>query len=354
MRISLITDAWPPQTSGVVTTMVRMADGLRARGHEIQVIHPGLFKTLPCPTYPDIRLAVRPYRKLARLMDEFRPQAIHLAVEGPLGLAGRRFCLRRKYEFTTSITTRFPEYVQLRSGLPVTWLYRAMRRFHRPATRTMIAAPSFMDELTSRGFERLVFWGRGVELDLFKPRPKTALTGERPISIYLGRVAVEKNLEAFLGLELTGSKVVIGDGPALEKLSRKYTEVRFLGRKTGRDLAVHLAAADVFVFPSLTDTFGVVLIEAMACGLPVAAFPATGPRDVVLHGQTGWLDHDLKYAVEQALVMDPEKCRAHAQGFSWSRSVDQFEANLISISQSNPQAKPTNGFACQTDRIGRS
>ncbi len=333
MRISLITDAWAPQTSGVVTTLSRMVQGLEERGHEVQVIHPGLFKTLPCPTYPDIRLAVLPYRKLARLVDQFRPQAVHLPVEGPLGLAGRRFCRKRGFLFTTSITTRFPGYIQMRFHLPASWFYAAMRRFHGPAKKTMIAAPSFMAELRQRGFKNLVYWTRGVELDLFKPRPKTALSGKRPINIYLGRVAVEKNLDAFLSLDLPGSKAIIGDGPALEELTRRYQEVNFLGRKTGLDLAVHLAAADVFVFPSLTDTFGVVLIEAMACGLPVAAFPVTGPLDVVLPGRTGWLDRDLKKAVEKALTMDPEKCRAHALGFSWSRSLDQFEANLARINE---------------------
>ena len=329
MRISLITDAWAPQTSGVVTTLSRMVQGLEERGHEVQVIHPGLFRTIPCPTYPDIPVSMPPYRKLNRMVDEFRPQAIHLPVEGPLGMAGRRYCRKRGYPFTSSITTRFPEYIRMRFGIPSSWLYAAMRWFHGPAERTMIAAPSFMAELRERGFKNLVYWTRGVELDLFKPRSKESLSGDRPISVYLGRVAVEKNLDAFLSLDLPGSKAVIGDGPALEELTRKYPKVNFLGRKTGLDLAVHLAAADVFVFPSLTDTFGVVLIEAMACGLPVAAFPVTGPLDVVLQGETGWLDQDLRKAVEMALTMDPERCREHALGFSWERSLDQFEANLV-------------------------
>jgi len=331
LRISLITDAWPPQTSGVVTTLTRTVRGLEERGHRVQVLHPGLFRTVPCPTYPEIRLALKPRRPLADFLDAFDPEAVHLAVEGPLGLAGRRHCLRRGRPFTTSITTRFPEYIHLRSGLPAGWLYRLLRWFHAPASRVMVATPSLRAELAGRGFTSLVRWSRGVDTDLFRPRPKTALAGPRPISLYLGRVAVEKNLEAFLGQDLPGSKVVIGDGPALNSLSRRHPEARFLGRKTGEDLASHLAAADVFVFPSLTDTFGLVLIEAMACGLPVAAFPVTGPKDVVVQGRTGWLDHDLEKAVRMALTLDPEACRQEALKYSWSRSIDQFEANLALI-----------------------
>ena len=331
MKISLISDAWPPQTSGVVTTMTRTAAGLEERGHRVQVIHPGLFPTVPCPTYPDIRLAVGPFAKLSKLLDQFRPQAIHLAVEGPLGLAGRRYCHKRGLPFTTSITTRFPEYIELRTGLPAPWLYKGMLWFHRPAARVMIAAPSFLAELGQKGFTNLVPWSRGVELDLFKPGPKTGLPGRRPIAVYLGRVAVEKNIEAFLELNLPGSKTVIGDGPALEELKAKHPEVNFLGRKTGPELAGCLAAGDVFVFPSLTDTFGVVLIEAMACGLPVAAFPVTGPKDVVVHGRTGWLDEDLEAAVTKALAMDPMACREQALTYSWPRAVELFEANLAPI-----------------------
>jgi len=331
LRISLVTDAWPPQTSGVVTTLTRTVRGLKERGHQVQVLHPGLFRTAPCPTYPEIRLALKPRRRLAALLDSFGPEAIHLTVEGPLGLAGRRHCLRRGLPFTTSITTRFPEYIHLRSGLPAGWLYRLLRWFHAPARRIMVATPSLRAELAGRGFTSLVRWSRGVDTDLFRPRPKTALAGPRPVSLYLGRVAVEKNLEAFLGLDLPGSKVVIGDGPALASLSRRHPRARFLGRKTGEDLARHLAAADVFVFPSLTDTFGLVMLEAMASGLPVAAFPVTGPRDVVLQGRTGWLDRDLEKAIRQALTLDPEACRQEALKYSWSRSIDQFEANLAPI-----------------------
>ena len=331
MRVCIISDAWTPQVNGVVTTMKKMVAGLKTKGHEVLVIHPGLFKTLPCPTYPEIRLALKPQSKMIGLLNEFGPQAIHLTTEGPLGLAGRNYCVRRGLNFTTSICTRFPEYVELRTRIPASWLFRFWRWFHAPAQKTMVATDSLKKDLEGIGFKNLAPWGRGVDLDLFCQRPKDILPGPRPISLYMGRVAVEKNLEAFLSLDLPGSKVVIGDGPALNSLKRKFPQVRFLGRKTGLDLAQHVAAADVFVFPSLTDTFGVVLIEAMACGLPAAAYPVTGPKDVIVHGQTGWLDQNLGLAVEKALQMDPDRCRARAEEFSWQRSVDQFEANLAPL-----------------------
>ncbi|WP_028586927.1 glycosyltransferase family 4 protein [Desulfocurvus vexinensis] len=331
MRIAICTDAWQPQTSGVVTTLNRMTAGLAARGHEVLVVHPGLFRSVPCPTYPDIRLAVLPGRRLGRLLDEFAPQAVAVPAEGPLGLAARNHCLRRGWPFTTAFMTRFPDYVRLRSGMPEAWTFRALRWFHRPAAATMVSTPSLREELSRRGFANLRHWGRGVDTELFCPRGKAALDLPRPIAMYMGRVAVEKNLDAFLGLDLPGSKVVIGDGPALEAMRRRYPAARFLGRKTGLDLAVHLDAADVFVFPSRTDTFGIVLIEAMACGVPVAAYPVPGPRDVVAHGRTGWLDEDLSHAVDRALAMDPAQCRALALEHTWERSVEQFLGNLVPI-----------------------
>ena len=328
MRIALVTDAWTPQTSGVVTTLNRMVAGLRARGHELLVLHPGLFASLPCPTYPEIRLAVLPGRRLARLLDDFDPDAVHIPAEGPLGLAGRTWCLRRGQPFTTAFMTRFPDYVRLRTGLPPALTYRLLRWFHGPATRTMVSTPTLRRELTALGFANLALWGRGVDTDLFRPRPKDRLDLPRPLAVYMGRVAVEKNIEAFLDLDLPGGKAVIGDGPALARLRARYPETAFLGRKTGLDLAEHLAAADVFVFPSRTDTFGIVLIEAMACGVPVAAYPVMGPVDVVRDGVSGALDQDLGRAVRRALDLDPADCREYALGFSWEKSVQQFEANL--------------------------
>ncbi len=331
MKIVIVTDAWHPQTNGVVTTLSRTVEGLHARGHTVEVIHPGLFRTFPCPTYPDIRLAIFPFRKVARLLDELKPDAIHMPTEGPLGFTGRKYCVKRKIPFTTTFTTKWPEYVQVRFGIPAKCTYKLIRWFHKPAVRTMVATPSLKEDLEAIGIRNLVFWGRGVDSELFRPRPKTAIDAERPIHMYMGRVAVEKNIEAFLKLNVSGTKVVIGDGPALANFQQTYPEVQFLGRKTGEDLAVHLASADVFVFPSLTDTFGIVMIEAMACGIPVAAYPVVGPKDVVLHGETGWLDVDLRTAVEKALTLSPERCREYALQFSWEKCIDQFEMNLAPI-----------------------
>lgn len=331
MRIAIATDAWQPYVCGVVTTLNKMIDGLRSRGHEVLVLHPGLFRTFPCPTYPDIPISILPGRVIAREFEAFRPEAVMVPTEGTIGLAARNYCARHKLAFTTAFMTRFPEYVKMRTGLPTDPIYRMMRWFHGKAARTLVATPSLKNELEGRGFANLNFWGRGVDTELFRPRDKTALDLPRPISMYMGRVAVEKNIGEFLNLSLPGTKVVIGDGPALERLQAEHPAVRFLGRKTGLDLAVHLEAADVFVFPSLTDTFGVVLIEAMACGLPVAAHPVTGPMDVVVQGETGWLDQDLGRAVDKALSMDPAACRAHALNFTWERSLDQFKENLVRI-----------------------
>lgn len=331
MKIVIATDAWDPYVCGVVTTLKRMVAGLGDRGHEVLVVEPGMFRTVPCPTYPDIPLSVLPGRRLSAMFDEFGPEAVMVPTEGPIGLAARNLCVRRSQPFATAFMTRFPEYVRMRTRIPEGAVYRLMRWLHRPAARTLVATPSLREDLEGRGFGNLAFWSRGVDTTLFRPRPKDAVEAPRPLAMYMGRVAVEKNIRAFLDLELPGSKAVIGDGPALGKLRREYPEVLFLGRKTGRDLAVHLAAADVFVFPSRTDTFGVVLIEAMACGLPVAAYPVTGPRDVVLHGETGWLDEDLGLAVHRALDMDPARCRARAMEFTWERSVEQFEAALAAI-----------------------
>ncbi len=337
MRIALVTDAWAPQTSGVVTSMTRMAEMLAVRGHTIEVFHPGLFRTVPCPTYPDIRLALFCGRSLAKCLDAFRPDAIHLPTEGPLGLAGARYCRRRGYPYTTTYTTKWPEYIKIRFGIPLGVTYWFLRRFHNGAAHVSVSTNSLEVTLRARGFEGIVRWGRGVDSNLFRPRDKSAIDAPRPVYVYMGRVSVEKNIEAFLGLALAGTKVVIGDGPALDELKKKYPEVRFLGKKKGEDLAAHLEAGDVFVFPSLTDTFGIVMIEAMACGLPVAAFPVEGPKDVVIQGETGWLDEDLKTAIEKSLTLSPARCREFAQGCSWERSVEQFEAMLVPIARNDTE-----------------
>ena len=312
-----------------------MIPALEARGHTVIVIHPGLFPGVPCPTDSEIKLAVFFVRKLTCLLEEFGPETIHIMIEGPIGLAGRHYCLKRGLPFTATFSSKFPEQISARLPipecaihLPVRWL---LRWFHSKAVCTTVATPSLKRELEEQGFRNLVYWGRGVDPELFKPGSREIMDYPRPISLNVGRVAAEKNIEAFLDLKLPGTKVVIGDGPALAHLRRKYPDARFLGRKTGKDLSQHMAAADLFVFPSLTDTFGVVMIEAMACGLPVAAFPVTGPRDIVVHGQTGWLDNDLQTAAEKAFKIDPKRCREHAMKFTFEKCCNQFEAILVRI-----------------------
>lgn len=281
MRIALVSDAWLPQINGVVRTLMRTMEELKELGHEIQVFSPDLFRNLPCPTYSEIRLAVLPARRLATLLNAFQPCAIHIATEGPLGHAARRYCLARRLPFTTAFHTRFPEYVKARTGLPLGAGYSVLRRFHAPSGGVMVATPSLEHDLAERGFRNLKRWTRGVDTTMFRPRDKNFLKLPRPIHLYVGRVAVEKNVEAFLKLDLPGSKLVVGSGPQLGELQRRFPDVRFAGPKQGEDLARHYAAADVFVFPSRTDTFGLVLLEALASGLPVAAFPVPGPLDVI-------------------------------------------------------------------------
>ena len=328
MKIAIVTDAWRPQTNGVVKTLSTTADGLRALGHEVIVIEPNQFTTFPCPTYPEIRLAWLPYRKLAQIIEDFGPDAIHIATEGTLGAAARKWCLRWDFPFTTSYHTQFPEYVRARVPIPLAVSYAHLRRFHSAAARTMVAAPAMQRLLEERGFRNIVRWTRGVDVSLFRPRDKAFLNFPRPIAMYVGRVAVEKNIEAFLQLDLPGTKVIVGDGPARAELEAKYRAVKFVGYKFGEELASHVAAADVFVFPSRTDTFGLVLLEAMACGLPVAAFPVTGPIDVVTQGVTGELNEDLRAATLAALKLDPQQCRAYALANTWETATRQFLSQL--------------------------
>jgi glycosyltransferase involved in cell wall biosynthesis len=323
-----VTDAWRPQTNGVVKTLSTTADGLSALGHDVRVIEPNQFRTFPCPTYPEIRLAWFPYRRLAGLLEEFAPDAVHIATEATLGAAARTWCLRRRFPFTTSYHTQFPEYVRARAPIPLAVSYAHLRRFHSAAARTMVATPAMQRLLESRGFRNIVRWTRGVDVSLFKPRDKNFLDWPRPIAMYVGRVAVEKNIEALLQLDLPGAKVIVGDGPARNELQAKYPAAKFVGYKFGEELAAHVAAADVFVFPSRTDTFGLVLLEAMACGVPIAAYPVTGPIDVVTQGVTGALDEDLRVATLAALKLDGRQCRAYALGNTWEAATRQFLSHL--------------------------
>ncbi|MHB8811515.1 MAG: glycosyltransferase family 4 protein [Desulfobulbaceae bacterium] len=328
MKIAIVTDAWHPQVNGVVTTLSATIETLTKSGHTVLPITPAYFKTFSCPTYPEIRLSRFPGRKLGTILDTFAPDAVHIATEATLGWAARGYCRRNNMRFTTSYHTRFPEYVRLRWPIPLAFTYYFMKKFHIAATRTMVATADLHAELENRGFRNLVAWSRGVDAKIFHPGPKDFLWGRRPILMYVGRVAVEKNIEEFLRMDFLGTKYVVGGGPDLEEMKRKYPDVLFPGFKRGEELASYMAAADVFVFPSLTDTFGVVMLEANACGVPVAALPVIGPGNVVQHGETGWLSHNLREAVEHALLLKPEDCVAYARQFSWEKCTDQFLDNL--------------------------
>jgi glycosyltransferase involved in cell wall biosynthesis len=340
LKIALITDAWRPQINGVVTTLGKTCEHLRNFGHSVETFTPDQFNNWPCPGYSEIRLALFCGPALRNRLRKFQPDAVHIATEGPLGLAARRYCQDRGIPYTTSFHTRFAEYVNLRLRIPLDWGYAFLRWFHSGSERTMAATPALADELRQRGFKNPVLWSRGVEVDLFRPRGKAFLDAPRPIFLYTGRVAIEKNLEAFLALDLPGTKYIVGDGPQREELEKKYPQVRFAGYKLGEELAQYVAAADVFVFPSLTDTFGLVLLEALSCGVPVAAFPVRGPIDVILDEKVGCLDEDLQKASLNALRLNPADCREYALKYAWQNCVRQFEAHLAPIAPARPQPRP--------------
>ena len=337
-KIVIVTDAWQPQINGVVRTLETLNTELKRLGHDVLYITPDAFSTVPMPTYPEIKLAVFARRTVERIINEFGPEAIHIATEGPIGLAARRYCQRNRIPFTTSFHTRFPDYIHARFGVPVTWTYRALRWFHAPASAVMVATRSLEQELKGRGFGNLRLWSRGVDIELFQPGPKDWLDLPRPVYLYVGRVAVEKNVEAFLALDLPGSKLVVGNGPQLAELRVKYPHVRFVGPKFGKELARYYAASDVFVFPSRTDTFGLVILEALASGLPVAAYPVQGPIDIVGGAPVGVLSEDLAGAARQALALKPDACRDFALKFSWTACTDQFLTNLVRPSKIRPVA----------------
>lgn len=337
MRIALVTDAWRPQINGVVTALTRTVAELEAMGHEVRTITPQDFATWGLPSYREIQLAVLPGRGVRRRLDDFQPEAIHIATEGPLGFAARRYCRRRGLRFTTSFQTRFPEYVHKRLPfVPVSAGYALVRWFHSGAARTLVTTSGLRDDLAGWGLKNLALWSRGVDTEHFYPRDKGFLQHPRPIFLYAGRVAREKSLEDFLGLDLPGTKVVVGDGPARPDLEARYPEAVFAGFQVGEALAQYLAAADVFVFPSRTDTLGLVLLEAMASGVPVATYPVAGPIYVVREGVTGVMRDDLGEAAMAALALDGDDCRAYAQGQSWQRSAEEFFGHLVPAA---PQAR---------------
>lgn len=328
MRLLIVTDAWFPQINGVVRTLSTTRDKLIELGHDVGVIAPDRFKNVPCPTYPEIRLALCTPNRVGRLIQEFAPEAVHIATEGPLGWAARSWLRRRRLPFTSSFHTMFPQYLKLRFGLPESVSFNGIRRFHGGAAATMYSTPTLRTTLESHGFENLARWVRGVDTEVFCPGEPEPLPFPRPIQLYVGRIAVEKSVEDFLRLDTPGTKVVVGDGPQRAELAERYPEVRFLGTQRGEALVRHYRAADVFVFPSRTDTLGLVMLEAMACGIPVAAYPVQGPLDVVADSGAGVLDENLARAIEQAIGIDPEHCRARALEHSWDQSVQEFLNNL--------------------------
>jgi glycosyltransferase involved in cell wall biosynthesis len=334
VRIAIATDAWAPQTNGVVTTLRATAESLERAGHQVRVISSSGVRTVPCPSYPEIRLAVLPGAYVARELKSFKPHAIHIATEGPLGMAVRRYCLHRDVPFTTSYHTRYPEYVSARWPIPQAVSYAWLRRFHGAAARTFVSSQSLAAELAGHGFPSMHLWRRGVDLRRFHPRPQPhpeAAGLQRPIMAYMGRLAVEKNLDRFLKLDVPGTKLLIGDGPARAALAERYPATVFAGYRYGDELAQLLGSADVFVFPSLTDTFGLAMVEALACGVPVAAFPVPGPLDVIEQGVTGVLHQDLGEAIKSAIRLDRRVCAERAASFTWDAATQQFLAGLEPI-----------------------
>ncbi|MBC7150587.1 MAG: glycosyltransferase family 1 protein [Rhizobium sp.] len=338
-KIMIVTDAWHPQVNGVVRSIETTNRELAAMGYDVAMITPRPFRSIPMPTYPEIRLSLATYGQIARRIEAEKPDFMHIATEGPLGLMARRWCLKKHMPFSTSYHTRFPEYVRTRVPVPLSWLYAYVRWFHNRGGACMVATESLRRELAAKGIANLCLWSRGIDLSLFHPRPQTdrPFGLPRPIFMTVGRVAVEKNLPAFLDLDLPGSKVVVGDGPARAELQARYPDVLFTGVKFGEDLASAYAQADVFVFPSKTDTFGNTILEALGSGVPVAAYPVTGPADIIPAGSgAGALDEDLRKACLAALERSREEARHLAEGYTWQAATKQFLDNVI---EAKTQAK---------------
>jgi glycosyltransferase involved in cell wall biosynthesis len=337
MRILVATDAWHPQVNGVVRTLTMMAEAAKGFGVDVSFLTPQSFRTFAMPSYPDLRLALPYPAKIARLIADIRPDSIHIATEGPIGLMVRRYCRKHGLPFSTSFHTRFPEYISARLPIPESWIWAVLRWFHNASQAVMAATPALAGELRGRGFRNVVLWPRGVDTGQFHPRP-VDLSLPRPVFLCVGRVAVEKNLEAFLDLDLPGTKLIVGDGPARMALAAKYPQAVFLGARQGEALAEAYAGADVFVFPSRTDTFGLVLLEALASGLPVAAFPVTGPRDVIGAAPVGVLNEDLRAACLSALTISPQACLAFAGKHSWEACARAFVENISNVRPFDPES----------------
>lgn len=360
MKIALVTDAWQPQVNGVVTTLVELVRELELLGHRVEVIHPGLFATRPCPGYAGIDLAVRPRRQLTAALDGFAADAIHIATEGPLGWAARRYCLTRGLRFTTAFHTKFPEILNVALKIPLSWGYALFRHFHKPSSGVMVPTQGVLNMLAARGFRNLRPWTHGVDTQLFRFHAEPRLyppmgTLARPVSLFVGRVSYEKNIAAFLKLDLPGTKVVCGVGPLEGALRQRYPQVRWMGVLPRAELARVYAAADVFVFPSRSETFGLVMLEAMATGTPVAAYPVDGPlqvlgkEDASCHG--GALDADLQQACYSALAVPRHQARARALDFSWGHAAQLFEAYLVPALASHGNSPQETG-TCQPGPAG--
>jgi glycosyltransferase involved in cell wall biosynthesis len=334
--VLIVTDAWHPQVNGVVRSIERVAEEMQRRGIEVKFITPNEFKTVPMPGYNEIALSITLPRSVIKKIEAASCEAIHIATEGPLGLIARNWCVRHKVPFSSAYHTQFPEYVRARMPVPPRLPYAILRWFHRPAKACLVGTPFLKQLLEQRGFSNVELWPKGVDTALFNPDKRDVLGYPLPVFLYVGRVAVEKNIEAFLKLDLPGSKLIIGDGPSLDELKAAYPEATFLGRKVGIELARYYASADVFVFPSRTDTFGLVLLEALASGTPVAAYPVTGPIDVIGSAPVGVLNDDLQKAALGALGISREQCRSYALNFTWAKSTDAFLAHLPLISERVP------------------
>ncbi|MFS0773192.1 glycosyltransferase family 4 protein [Sphingomonas sp. 1P08PE] len=352
MRIALVSDAWAPQVNGVVRTLTTTVARLAERGHDVRLVVPSQFRSVACPGYPEIRLALTPFRRVANMLSGIAPDAVHIATEGPLGWAARRWCLREGRAFTTSFHTRFADYMAIRTRLSPALFWAPLDRFHRPAARVFAATPTLEAELRARGYAFTHRWGRGVDVSAFTPhgpRLPEITSLPAPRLLHVGRLAAEKNVDAFLSLDLPGSKVVVGDGPARAALQQRFPDVHFMGALHGDRLAAAYRSADCFVFPSRTDTFGLVMAEALASGVPVAAFPVPGPIDVVTGTNIGALDDDLRSAIVRALTADRTACAAAGQTFDWERCTDQFLSGLSPkwqtgiATRASPEAFPTLG-----------
>lgn len=331
MKILIVSEAWNPQINGVVRTLKMTSRELSRLGHTVELLTPQGFHSIPCPTYPDIRLSITTPREVAKRIDSFGPDCLHIATEGPLGWMARAVALRRKWPFTTAFHSRFPEYIYARSRLPLSWSYAALRAFHNAGRGTLVPTPTIVENLRRRGFVHVKLWSRGVDLSVFSPMGEHLERGARPVFLYVGRLAIEKNIEAFLSLDLPGEKWVAGEGPAEARLKARFPDARWLGLLDGPSLAALYRTADVMVFPSLTDTFGLVILESLACGTPVAAYPVTGPIDVIGNSAAGVMHDDLRVSCMEALKISRTAARAHAETFSWAEASLQFLAALQPI-----------------------